>query len=205
MAALEAAARDHARPPRDHPGGARRSSTTNGFTLVDAPDLHAQRLRGHVAPCSRPTTTASPPTSPSRRSSTAEAAAAAFGKAYVLRPDLPRREVQDAPPPGRVLDGGARGRLHGPRRATWTWPRTFSATSCRSVLANRASRSSPSSERNLAAPRARCNKPFPRIRYNGSRRASCEARRGIADFKRTATTSARPEETAISREASIAR
>ena len=34
----------------------------------------------------------------------------------LLRPDLPRREVEDAAPPHRVLDGRARDRLRAPRR-----------------------------------------------------------------------------------------
>ena len=33
----------------------------------------------------------------------------------LLRPDVPRREEQDAAAPGRVLDGRAGGRVHGPR------------------------------------------------------------------------------------------
>ena len=45
-----------------------------------------------------------------------EAAAMALGQGLLLRPHLPRREVEDAPPPDRVLDGGAGGGLHGPRR-----------------------------------------------------------------------------------------
>ncbi len=38
------------------------------------------------------------------------------GQDLLLRPDLPRREEQDAPPPHRVLDGRARGGLRHPRR-----------------------------------------------------------------------------------------
>ena len=34
----------------------------------------------------------------------------------LLRPDVPRREVEDAPPPHRVLDGRARGGLRRPER-----------------------------------------------------------------------------------------
>ncbi len=40
----------------------------------------------------------------------------AFGKVYVLRAHLPRREVEDAPPPDRVLDGRAGDGLRRPRR-----------------------------------------------------------------------------------------
>ena len=45
-----------------------------------------------------------------------EAGAMALRQGLLLRADLPRREVEDAPPPHRVLDGRARGRVHGPRR-----------------------------------------------------------------------------------------
>ena len=38
------------------------------------------------------------------------------GQGVLLRPDLPRREVEDAPPPDRILDGGARGGLERLRR-----------------------------------------------------------------------------------------
>ena len=49
----------------------------------------------------------------------------------LLRPDVPRREVQDAPAPDRVLDGRARGGLR--RRSTTSsrWPRASSSTSSR--------------------------------------------------------------------------
>ena len=40
----------------------------------------------------------------------------ALGKVVLLRPDVPRREEQDAPAPHRVLDGRAGGRLRQPRR-----------------------------------------------------------------------------------------
>ena len=45
-----------------------------------------------------------------------EATAMALGKVYSFGPDVPRREVEDAPPPHRVLDGRARGRLPAARR-----------------------------------------------------------------------------------------
>ena len=46
-----------------------------------------------------------------------EPAAAALGKVYCFGPDVPRREVEDAPAPARVLDGRARGRVPRDRRA----------------------------------------------------------------------------------------
>ena len=52
----------------------------------------------------------------------------------LLRPDLPRREVEDPPPPDGVLDGRARGRLPRVRGALQSWPRSSSATSSRRVL-----------------------------------------------------------------------
>ena len=45
-----------------------------------------------------------------------EANAMALGKVYCVRPDVPRREEQDAPPPHRVLDGRARDGLRRPQR-----------------------------------------------------------------------------------------
>ena len=58
-----------------------------------------------------------------------EPAAAAFGKVYCFGPDLPRREVEDAAAPHRVLDGRAGGRLSRVRGPLSSWPRT---SSCRS-------------------------------------------------------------------------
>ncbi len=40
----------------------------------------------------------------------------ALGKVYCFGPTFRAEKSQDAPPPHRVLDGRARGRLHGPRR-----------------------------------------------------------------------------------------
>ena len=45
-----------------------------------------------------------------------EANAMALGTRLLLRPDVPRREVEDAPAPHRVLDGRARDGLRRPRR-----------------------------------------------------------------------------------------
>ena len=45
-----------------------------------------------------------------------EAGAIGVRQGLLLRPDLPRREVEDPPPPDGVLDGRARGRLHRVRR-----------------------------------------------------------------------------------------
>ena len=66
-----------------------------------------------------------------------EANAMALGTRLLLRPDVPRREVEDAPPPHRVLDGRARDGLRdlddvidarrGPRRATVVAPRARQA------------------------------------------------------------------------------
>ena len=47
-----------------------------------------------------------------------EAAAAALGQGLLLRPDVPRREVEDAPPPDRVLDGRAGGGVQRLRTTT---------------------------------------------------------------------------------------
>ena len=54
-----------------------------------------------------------------------------------LRADLPRRELQHQPAPGRVLDDRAGDRLRRPARTTPTWPRTFLKYIFRAVLDER--------------------------------------------------------------------
>ncbi len=90
------------RRPRLHPG--RRAH------------LHPRRLRGdHHAlrgPLLRPRQGLPDPVRPALHGGGRHGAR----QGLLLRPDLPRREVQDPPPPDRVLDGGAGGGLHGPGR-----------------------------------------------------------------------------------------
>ena len=76
----------------------------------------------------------------------------------LLRPDLPRREVEDAPPPDRVLDGRARGGLRWTSTTTWTSPRTSSSH----IVAARA--------RAPAAPSSRCSSATSR------RSSACRSR-----------------------------
>ena len=53
-----------------------------------------------------------------------EANAMALGARLLLRPDVPRREVEDAAPPDRVLDGRARDGVRRPRRRHRARPRS---------------------------------------------------------------------------------
>ncbi len=85
------------------------------FTLVDAPIFTPNACEG--------TSDALPDRLPRRAGVPHAVRAALHGgggrrvrQGVLLRPDVPRREEQDAPPPRRVLDGRAGGRVHGPRR-----------------------------------------------------------------------------------------
>ena len=55
----------------------------------------------------------------------------ALGRVVLLRADVPRREVEDAPAPDRVLDGRARGRVRRRSTTSWSSPRSWSSTSSR--------------------------------------------------------------------------
>jgi hypothetical protein len=112
---LAALKRQHAilRVRRDHPR-LRDYFDERGFVLVDAPILTPNACEG-TTPSSRPTTSASPPTSPRAASSTTRPARWPSARSTASgRPSAPRS--QDPPPPDRVLDGRARGRLRRPRR-----------------------------------------------------------------------------------------
>ena len=93
-----------------------------------------------------------------------EAGGDGLRQGLLLRPDLPRREVEDPPPPDRVLDGRAGGRLHGPRRRHGPGRGAV----CRVVVAARAR----TAARRTRGPRARHRaaregaEPFPRITYD---------------------------------------
>ena len=89
---------------------------------------------------------------------------AGAGQGVQLRADVPRGEVEDASPPDGVLDGRARGCLHGPGRADGTGGELH--------LAHRAER--PEEPRaGVAGDRTRQRRssktikpPFPRLRYD---------------------------------------
>ena len=82
----------------------------------------------------------------------------------LLRADLPRREVEDPPPPDRVLDGGARDGVRGPRRRHGAG-RGARLLRRRAGAARRARRSSKALERDVAKLEA-VKAPFPRITYD---------------------------------------
>ena len=92
-----------------------------------------------------------------------EPAAAALGQGLLLRADLPRREVEDPPAPDGVLDGRARGRVHGVRGppGAGRGVRRLPRRRARSSAAARTSRCSSATPRALE----RVQAPFPRLRY----------------------------------------
>ena len=86
------------------------------------------------------------------------------GKVVLLRPHLPRREVQDAPAPDRVLDGRARGGVHGPRGAIMVAEGMIClawSSACSRRRQGGARRCSSATRRKLEQREG----PFPRIHY----------------------------------------
>ena len=108
-------------------------------------DLHAERVRGDVDALRDRLPRRARRTSTQSGQLYMEAAALAFGKVVLLRPDVPRREVEDAPPPRRVLDGRARGRVHATSTATWTLAEDFLCVRRRRACSRRGATSSRSS------------------------------------------------------------
>ena len=159
-----APARDHARAPRDHQGGPRLLRRPRLHAGRRA-DLHAQRLRGHLSTLFETDYHGEPAYLTQSGQLYMEAAAAAFGKVYCFGPTFRAEKSQDAPPPGRVLDGRARGRVHGPRGRHGPRRGLPRATSSQRVLDERASRARRSSSA-TSTQLERVQKPFPRIRYD---------------------------------------
>jgi asparaginyl-tRNA synthetase len=121
--------------------------------------------------------------------STAEAYALALSKVYTVRTDLPRREQPYHPPPGRVLDDRAGGRLQRPGRQRAAGE-DFLKYLFRAVLDERMTTwpSSPSAvaDRCDHALEAFINAPFERIEYTdaikllqGAARSSSSRRVGL--------------------------
>ena len=79
-------------------------------------DLHAVGLRGHDARCSRCSTSRTHGLSDAERPALQRSQRDGARPRVLLRPDVPRREVEDAPPPDRVLDGRAGSGLRDARR-----------------------------------------------------------------------------------------
>ena len=82
-----------------------------GFTLVDTPDPDRRHRGGGRESVRdrllRPRQGLPGADRPALRRGRCRRA----GQGLLLRPHLPRREVEDPPPPDRILDGGARGRV----------------------------------------------------------------------------------------------
>ena len=106
VAAQPAPARGNPRPPRNHQGGARLLRFPRLHAGGHA-DLHARRLRRHHHAVRSELLR--------RREGLPHAVRPALQRSHrhgvrqslLLRAHLPRRKIQDAPPPHRVLDGGA--------------------------------------------------------------------------------------------------
>ena len=93
-------------------------------------DLHAGGLRGHDDAVPGPVLRRRDGVPHAERPALQRGRRHGARPGLLLRPDVPRREVEDAPPPDRVLDGRARGRLRRRSTTSWSWPRTWSSTSC---------------------------------------------------------------------------
>ncbi len=115
VAALAATARDHPRAP--HGGEGRpRLPRRPGLHPRRHADLHPRRLRGDDDPLRRAVLRRGHGLPDPERPALQRGHGRGPRQGLLLRPHLPRREVEDAPAPHRVLDGGARDRLRAPRR-----------------------------------------------------------------------------------------
>ena len=109
-----------------------------GYSRIDSPILTARRVRGDVDALRDRVL---------RREGVPVAVGPALPRArggrvrqgLLLRADVPRREVEDAAAPDRVLDGGARGRVPGVRGPLSSSPRSSSwrSSAARSTAAAR--------------------------------------------------------------------
>ena len=123
-----------------------------------------------------------------------EANAMALGRVYCVRPDVPRREVEDAPAPDRVLDGRARDGLRDARRRDGRSPRAWSSTSS-AARSRQRKRELQVLERDTTK-LEKVKSPFPRISYDEA--AEILKKKGLpfewgGDF-------GAPDETALSEE-----
>ncbi len=88
----------------------------------------------------------------------------ALGQGLLLRPDVPRREIEDAPAPDRVLDGGAGDGVRRPRRRHGSGRGSHRRRSSRACSTS-AARELTVLERDIAKLEA-VQTPFPRITYD---------------------------------------
>ena len=183
VAALEPPARHPARPRRGRPRVPRVPRRARLPRLRRA-DPHARRVRGHDHAVPRRVL---------RRDGLPHAERAALRRGrgagvrqgLRLRPDLPRREVEDAPPPDRVLDGRAGDGVRRTRRRHGRWPRTSSSTSSGACCERRRAELR-ALERDARAARARPEA----VPAHHLRRGDRTAARRRASTSRGATTSA---------------
>ena len=112
---LAAAAGDPAHPPRGHQRGPRLLQRARLHPRRHA-DLHAGRVRGHDDAVSGPVLRGRDGLPDAERAALQRGERDGARPRVLLRPDVPRREVEDAPPPHRVLDGRAGGRVRDARR-----------------------------------------------------------------------------------------
>ena len=92
-------------------------------------DLHAGGLRGHDEPVPGPVLRGHDRVPHAERAAVQRGQRDGARPRVLLRADVPRREVEDAPPPHRVLDGRARDGVRHARRRHRRWPRAWSNTS----------------------------------------------------------------------------
>ena len=144
--------RQHAIMRVRHEPSSRRSATSSTERELHPgrrADLHAERVRGDVhALRDRLPRRAAYLTQSGQLYM--EAGGRRVRQGLLLRADVPRREVEDAAAPGRVLDGRARGRLHATSTATWTSPRSSSSSIVARVLETRRKEDSKRLERDIA-------------------------------------------------------
>ncbi len=110
-----APAGDPAHPPRDHQRRPRLLQQPRLHPRRHA-DLHAGRLRGHDDAVSGAVLRRPDRVPDAERSALQRSQRDGARPRLLLRPDVPRREVEDPPPSHRVLDGRARGGLRRPER-----------------------------------------------------------------------------------------
>ena len=98
---------DPAHPPRDHQRRPRLLQRPRLHPRRHA-DLHARRLRGNHDAVSGAVLRGSDRVPDTERPALQRGQRDGARPRLLLRPDLPRRKIEDAPPPHRVLDGGTR-------------------------------------------------------------------------------------------------